>query len=118
MSDRNYFYHSPHPTVSLASHDLLQRVRTQGAWEPWLAFFLEGTEITARGAANAAKQILNLFAQDRDRIQTLGRAASSALRVHEYMQKKPLAGIGALADALQLSIPTVTGALTIWFASA
>jgi hypothetical protein len=37
-----------------------------------------------------------------------GRAASSALRVHEYMQKKPLAAIGALADALKLPIATVT----------
>jgi len=92
-------------------YDLLQRVRTEGAWEEWLAFFLEGTEITARSAAEAAKQILNLFAKDRDRVQKLGRAASSALRVHEYMQKKPLAGIGALADGLKLSIPTVTVAL-------
>ena len=89
-------------------YDLLRRVRTQGAWEEWLAFFLEGTEITARSAAEAAKQILTLFAKDRDRIQAIGRAASSALRVHEYMQKKPLVGIGTLADALKLSIPTVT----------
>ena len=65
----------------------------------------------ARAAADAAKQILNLFAKDRERIQGLGRAASSALRVHEYMQRKPLAAIGALADALKLSIPTVTIAL-------
>src|SRR5258705_6193369 len=32
-------------------YNLLQRVRTEGAWEGWLAFFLEGTEITARSAA-------------------------------------------------------------------
>jgi Fic family protein len=92
-------------------YDLLQRVRTHGAWEQWLVFFLEGTEITARSAAEAAKQILTLFAKDRDRIQKIGRAASSALRVHEYMQKKPLVGIGAVADELKLSIPTVTVAL-------
>ena len=92
-------------------YELLQRVRTHGAWEEWLAFFLDGTEITARSAAEAAKQILTLFAKDRDRIQKIGRAASSALRVHEYMQKKPLAGIGAVADELKLSIPTVTVAL-------
>jgi Fic family protein len=77
----------------------------------WLAFFLEGTEITARSAAEAAKQILTLFAKDRDRIQTIGRAASSALRVHEYLQKKPLVGIGVVAEELKLSIPTVTVAL-------
>src|SRR3989441_10644042 len=92
-------------------YDLLQRVRTEGIWEEWLAFFLEGTEVSAREATEGAKRILDLFAKDRDRIQTIGRAASSALRVHEYMQKKPLAGIGALADALKLSIPTVTVAL-------
>jgi Fic family protein len=92
-------------------YDLLQRVRTHGDWEEWLAFFLEGTEITARSAAEAAKQILTLFAKDRDRIQTIGRAASSALRLHEHMQKKPLVGIGAVADVLKLSIPTVTVAL-------
>ncbi len=92
-------------------YELLQRVRTHGAWEEWLAFFLEGTEITARSAADSAKQILTLFAKDRDRIQTIGRAASSALRVHEYMQKKPLVSIGAVAEELKLSIPTVTVAL-------
>ncbi len=92
-------------------YDLLQGVRKQGAWEEWLAFFLEGTEITARSAADAAKQILTLFAKDRDRIQTIGRAASSALRVHEYMQKKPLVAIGTVAEELRLSIPTVTVAL-------
>jgi hypothetical protein len=30
------------------------------------------------------------------------------------MQQKPLAAIGALADALKLSIPTVTVALNHW----
>jgi Fic family protein len=92
-------------------YELLQHVRTHGAWEEWLAFFLEGAEITARAAAEAAKQILTLFAKDRDRIQTIGRAASSALRVHEYLQKKPLVGIGVVAEELKLSIPTVTVAL-------
>jgi len=48
-------------------YDLLQRVRTEGAWEEWLAFFVEGTEITARSAAEAAKQMLTLFANHRDR---------------------------------------------------
>src|SRR5271166_1775734 len=45
-------------------YDLLQRIRTEGAWDEWLAFFLEGTEITARAAAEAAKQILTLCDKD------------------------------------------------------
>jgi len=92
-------------------YDLLQKVRTDGAWEEWLEFFLEGTESTARQAADTAVELVRLFAEDRQRIQTLGRSASSALRVHEYMQRKPLINIGAAAETLNLSIPTVAGAL-------
>ncbi len=99
------------PELARTPQHKVQRVRTHSAWEEWLALSLGGTEITARSAAEAAKQILTLFAKDRDRIQKIGRAASSALRVHEYMQKKPLVGIGAVADELKLSIPTVTVAL-------
>ena len=89
----------------------LQRVRTEGAWEEWLEFFLEGVAITAQEAAVSATQILELFAVDHKRIQQLGRAASSALKVHEYMQKKPIVSIRGAAKALKLSIPTVTLAL-------
>jgi Fic family protein len=41
----------------------------------------------------------------------LGRKTASALRVHEYMQGHPLIKIGPTAQALKLSVPTVTGAL-------
>jgi Fic family protein len=92
-------------------YELLQRVRTEGVWEEWLNFFLEGTESTAREAARAAVQILRLFEFDRKKIHTVGRKASSALRVQEYMQGRPLVRIRPTAEALQLSIPTVTGAL-------
>src|SRR5271154_6626145 len=92
-------------------YDLLQRVRTEGVWEEWLAVFLEGPNTTAHEAANAAVQILRLFEADRKKIQTLGRKPASALLVHAYMQGHPLIKIGPTALALKLSIPTVTGAL-------
>ncbi|MBW4027424.1 MAG: Fic family protein [Acidobacteria bacterium] len=92
-------------------YDLLQRVRTEGVWEAWLEFFLEGTEATAKQAANTAVELIRLFEADRKRIQAIGRSALSALRVHEYMQKKPLINIGLAARALNLSVPTVSAAL-------
>jgi Fic family protein len=92
-------------------YDHLQRIRTEGAWEEWLRFFLEGTALTAQEAAETATRILGLFSKDREKIQKLGRPATSALRVHEYMQRKPIANIAAIAKALKLSIPTVTVAL-------
>lgn len=92
-------------------YDLLQRVRTDGAWEEWLQFFLEGMAATAQEAAETATRILHLFSTDREKIQKLGRSSSSALRVHEYMQRKPITNIAATAKALKISIPTVTLAL-------
>jgi Fic family protein len=92
-------------------YELLQKVRTQGAWEEWLAFFLEGIETTAGDVTQAIKRSIALFAADRKKIVVLGRASSSALRVQEYMQKRPIASIGSMSKALKLSVPTVTAAL-------
>lgn len=92
-------------------YDLLQRVRTDGAWEDWLAFFLDGVAAAAQEAADTAERTLRLFANDRQKIQVLGRAATSALRVHELMERNPLVRIRTAAKALKLTIPTVTSAL-------
>ena len=92
-------------------YDLLQRVRQDGAWEEWLEFFLEGVESTAKQAAETAVELNRLFAADRKRIQEIGRPALTALRVHEYMQMKPLISIGLAARALNLTVTTVGTAL-------
>src|SRR6202521_3424066 len=92
-------------------YDLLQRVRTAGAWEDWLAFFLDGVAGAAQEAADSTERTLTLFAKDRQKIQTLGRGAPSALRVQELMQRKPFVRIRTAAKDLKLTVPTVTSAL-------
>ena len=88
-------------------YDLLQRVRSNGDWERWLDFFLEGVEATSRQAAEAARATLALFEADRKAIEALGRPAGSALRVHQYMQTNPVVSVPRTAKALPLSPPTV-----------
>ena len=88
-------------------YDLLQRVRTSGDWEAWLAFFLEGVEETSLQAADTAKAILALFEADRKAIEALGRPAGSALQVHQYIQSKPLISVPDATRALPLSAPTI-----------
>jgi len=92
-------------------YELLQRVRTDGAWEDWLAFFLDGVASTAHEAAETAERTLKLFAKNRSKIENLGRGAASALRVHELMQTSPYLRIRTAAKALRLTVPTVTSAL-------
>lgn len=88
-------------------YDLLQQVRERGDWEAWLAFFLEGIAETSVQAADAAREILNLFDADRDRIEGLGRPAASALRVHQLLQQKPIIAIPDAAQRLGISAPTI-----------
>ena len=88
-------------------YELLQQVREQGDWEAWLEFFLEGVAETSLQAADAAREILNLFEADRRRIEQLGRPAASALRVHQLIQQKPIVGIPDAAKRLGISAPTI-----------
>lgn len=88
-------------------YELLQSVRDHGDWEAWLEFFLTGIAETSLQAAITSREILKLFEDDHRRIEGLGRAASSALRVHHFLQAKPLVSIQDAAAKLMLSPPTV-----------
>ena len=94
-----------------AYYDLLQRVRTDGVWEEWLAFFFDGVAETSEQAAGTAKRLLKLFAADSERIHGLGKAAPTALRLHGLLQKRPFTTAVRAAAALDLSFPAISGAL-------
>ncbi len=89
----------------------LQRVRTHGDWESWLEFFFIGIRDTAQGAVKAAERMLELFRADHARIQTLGRGAGSALRVHQLLQQRPVLAIPDAATRLALSWPAIDQAV-------
>jgi Fic family protein len=89
---------------------LLQEVRENGAWEAWVEFYLTGVRDTAGQAIDTAGQIMALFKEDRNRIEGL-RRATSAYRMHELLQRRPVVTIQAAAKTLDLSVPTITKAL-------
>lgn len=90
---------------------LLDSVRTEGDWEAWLDFFLEGVLQTARGAVDTAHALLDLFREDADRIRGLGRAAAGALRVFDVLRARPVATITDLAARAGVSYPTAARAV-------
>jgi Fic family protein len=94
-----------------AYYDQLQRVRTEGAWEDWLEFFLEGVVAVAGSATTTARSIRELIEKDREVIHDLGRGAASALRVHELAGRRIVLTAGATARILGLSVPTVNAAV-------
>jgi Fic family protein len=92
-------------------YELLGRVRTEGAWNDWLAFFADGVTTTAEGAVDTARTLVALFAQDRDRIGGIGRGAGSAMRVHHELQRRPVSSVRSVTQASGLSEPTVGKAI-------
>lgn len=105
-----------YPSLFLKTHralyyELLNEVRASGDWERWLDFFAEGVQVSASEAAATANALLALVNADRERIARLGRPASSALAVHEAMQRQPIATSAALTKATGLTPATVNKSL-------
>ena len=92
-------------------YDLLQRVHEQSDWDSWLEFFLDGMAETASRMADTGKKILHLFEKDRERIQSIGRSAASALRIHQLLKTTPLIGIPRAASQIGISEPTVSASI-------
>ncbi len=92
-------------------YELLQSVRTHGDWEAWVEYFLEGVLETSEQATSAARRIMELFKADRTRIEALGRAAVSALRVHHLLCEKIIISIPRATRMLRVSKPTAAVAM-------
>lgn len=93
-------------------YGLLQRVRTEGAWNEWLRFFLEGVQSVSKQAVDTARDVLALFEADRRTIEAeSGRATGSVLRVHDALQRRPILSTTDGIDLTGLTRPTVLAAL-------
>jgi Fic family protein len=92
-------------------YDLLQKVRTEGVWEEWLEFFLEGIAFTADQAAETAAKLRQLFREDGVRVQGLGKASGTAIQVHGYLQTNPVSAIRNIASGISKTVAAVAQAL-------
>jgi len=84
---------------------LLDLVRSDGDWEAWLDFFLEGVEQTATVAVQTAQRLVRLFSDDASRIQELGRIIASALRVFDTLRARPILTLKEICRRTGLSFP-------------
>lgn len=90
---------------------LLNAVRTEGDWEAWLDFFLEGVEQTAANAVETAKRLVALFQQGEQAIRKAKRRAATILQVFAVLQKRPLVNLNQICQHTELSFPAVAKAM-------
>ena len=92
-------------------YELLDTVRRNGDWEAWLVFFLDGVAQTVAAAVSTAQRLQSLFQQGQARIQQQGRAAGSALRVHQALKERPVRSVAEAASHAGLSFPAAANAM-------
>jgi len=95
-----------------AYYDHLQRVRTHGAWEDWLRFFLDGVIEVADSTTETTRRIVGMVERDRQRIHEFGRGAATAHRVHDFAARYVVLRAPAVADSLGLTEPPVYAAIS------
>ena len=90
-------------------YELLQRVRTRGDWEGWLAFYLDGVATVAAQATNTARELVALFERDRALVTTRGTGTLG--RVFEHVRREVIVTTTATATAVGVTFPTAATAL-------
>jgi len=91
----------------------LNAVRTEGDWEAWLDFFLDGVATVADEAVTSARELFELTTEDRGRV--LGHEAATlwAVRLFELLPRQPLLSVATAMRLLKTSKPTATRAIEV-----
>jgi len=93
-------------------YERLHAVRTQGEWEGWLGFFLDGVAETATQAVDTAQRLLALLAADRARIGGLGARAGSVGLVFDQLARRVVLGVAQVRPHVAMSAPTIRSAIS------
>lgn len=87
---------------------LLQQVRTEGQWENWLRFFLQGVIETAQAATQQAAQLMDI----REHYRQLLRGKGKALMLLDELFVNPYVTVPRAMSLLDVSQPTAQSAIT------
>ena len=91
----------------------LSAVRTEGDWEGWVGFFLDGVETAATNAERGIVAMASLINADRKRLLAAPRVGAVALRLFELLPLMPRFTIEQARQKLDTTFPTATAAVKL-----
>lgn len=91
----------------------LSAIRTEGDWESWVSFFLEGVAIAAGDAEKNIIEVASLVATDRRRLLQSTKASPASYRLFEMLPMMPRFTIERVRQQLDTSFPTATAAVKV-----
>jgi Fic family protein len=89
----------------------LSAVRTDGDWEGWVAFFLEGVARAADTAERGIVALASLINTDRRRLLQTPKITPASLRLFELLPLMPIFSIDQVCERLNTTFPTATAAV-------
>lgn len=91
----------------------LSAIRTEGDWETWVTFFLEGVAVAAAEAERNIIEVASLVAADRKRLLQSPKAGPASYRLFEMLPMMPRFTIERVRQQLDTSFPTATAAVKV-----
>ena len=91
----------------------LSAIRTEGDWETWVTFFLEGVAVAAGDAERNIIEVASLVAADRKRLLQSPKAGPANYRLFEMLPMMPRFTIERVRQQLDTSFPTATAAVKV-----
>jgi len=91
----------------------LSAIRTEGDWEAWVTFFLEGVAVAAGDAERNIIEVASLVAADRKRLLQSPKAGPASYRLFEMLPMMPRFTIERVRRQLDTSFPTATAAVKV-----
>ncbi len=89
-------------------YDLLMKVRTDGAWEEWVKFFLRGISETSREAAETARRIIGLKGEIVAKLYENGISGVYAVRLVDLLFENPLISATDIVGKMRVSKETAS----------
>lgn len=94
-----------------AYYEHLTNVRINGDWEKWIDFFADAVIHTSNQAVNTAKNLIALINSHESKVNSMGRASSTALVVYRCFVKQPVLNANTIQTQTSLSAATIHSSL-------
>ena len=91
----------------------LSAIRTEGDWESWVSFFLEGVTVAAGDAEQNIIKVASLISADRKRVLQSSKTGQASYRLFELLPMMPRFTIEMVRQQLDTSFPTATAAVKL-----
>lgn len=96
-------------------YERLMRVRTNGDFEGWVAFFCECLLVSALDARDSMSRLADLHIQNEGLVrEKSGRAVPNALRLLELLEGNPIVDVAFVTERLDMSKSAASSLITLF----